>query len=339
MVLIALIAGFCVSGCNGNADTAGDNAKTQIVNSYQKGAFGVKLRVDSDAITIADQLVFEIEATADESVDIKLPEFEDAIGQFSIVQKSEPPPKFLDDNRLRYARTYRLKPFLSGDYQIPPVTVQFEAGDDQGPENGNIETEAMNIRVNSVLTGDGEKTFKTIMPPEPLPETIIPWVAAGIAGLVGMGLAGFIGFKWFRRRKNGSQFIVLRPAHEIAEEELNRLFSEKLVESGNFKAFYQRLSAILRRYIENRFGLRAPEQTTEEFLSTMRTAEDLSATHKQLLKNFLIHCDQVKFAELRPEPEDVREMSDLCRQFIAETRLQDDSESGGEAREARKHAV
>ena len=35
---------------------------------------------------------------------------------------------------------------------------------------------------------------------------------------------------------------------------------------GRIKEFYERISNILRHYIEHRFDLHAPERTTEEFL-------------------------------------------------------------------------
>ena len=44
--------------------------------------------------------------------------------------------------------------------------------------------------------------------------------------------------------------------------------------------FYQELSMILRRYIEGRFGLSAPEQTTEEFLVSIEEISFFASERK-----------------------------------------------------------
>ena len=68
------------------------------------------------------------------------------------------------------------------------------------------------------------------------------------------------------RRKAGAEREEKIPAHEQAYRELERLLARELIEKGQVKEFYAGVSGVLRRYIENRFGLKAPERTTEEFL-------------------------------------------------------------------------
>ena len=71
--------------------------------------------------------------------------------------------------------------------------------------------------------------------------------------------------------------------------------------------------------MEDRFGLRAPEQTTEEFLEAMRDSYAIERAHKDLLKEFLRHADMVKFAELTPGPADAERAADSARRFIEQT--------------------
>ncbi|MHC5184367.1 MAG: hypothetical protein ACYSPI_08845, partial [Planctomycetota bacterium] len=84
--------------------------------------------------------------------------------------------------------------------------------------------------------------------------------------------------------------------------------AENLVEQGRIKEFYEKLSTCLRHYIENRFQLRAPEQTTEEFLEQLKTSDALRLEHKQQLQKFLEHSDLVKFARYEPNPEQINEL-------------------------------
>ena len=95
--------------------------------------------------------------------------------------------------------------------------------------------------------------------------------------------------------------------------------AENLVEKGEVKRFYQRISDILRRYIERRFGINAPEQTTEEFLAGIKTRHDFPETYHALIKSFLTRCDLVKFAEHQPTTENIQQIFDSCKDFIIGT--------------------
>ena len=60
--------------------------------------------------------------------------------------------------------------------------------------------------------------------------------------------------------------------------------------------FAVEVSEAARKYLEDRFGLRAPERTTEEFLAELSGSVALDGRHKELLADFLTRCDLVKFA-------------------------------------------
>ena len=63
------------------------------------------------------------------------------------------------------------------------------------------------------------------------------------------------------------------------------------------------VSSILRAYLEGRFGLRAPEQTTEEFLAAAEAEPAFDREQQRTLRAFLAACDAVKFARARPSAE------------------------------------
>ena len=65
--------------------------------------------------------------------------------------------------------------------------------------------------------------------------------------------------------------------------------------------------------------MRAPELTTEEFLEDLRDSDVLVQSHKDLLKEFLQHCDLVKFAEHMPATSEIQQAFDACKRFILET--------------------
>jgi hypothetical protein len=125
---------------------------------------------------------------------------------------------------------------------------------------------------------------------------------------------------WWRRRHQPEAPELRIPAHELAYAELRELVEANLVEQGLIKEFYQGVSDILRRYLERRFGLHAPERTTEEFLAELAVDSTLSAEHKTLLSKFLQHCDLVKFAKLEPSEEEIQQTFDACKNVIEQTK-------------------
>jgi hypothetical protein len=57
----------------------------------------------------------------------------------------------------------------------------------------------------------------------------------------------------------------------------------------------------VRRFLEDRFGLHAPELTTDEFLEVAAGSPDLTAADRRFLRDFLTNADRVKFARHVPE--------------------------------------
>ena len=109
------------------------------------------------------------------------------------------------------------------------------------------------------------------------------------------------------------------PPHQRAHQALDRLLASGILERGELALFFRELSDILRRYIEERFSVRAPEQTTEEFLLAITAMPSFRAADQKLLQDFLSHCDLVKFARLEPTMKEGEDRLQLCRRFIDET--------------------
>ena len=123
-----------------------------------------------------------------------------------------------------------------------------------------------------------------------------------------------------RKGETPFPFSPPRPAHELAYEALEILRSKRLAELGLVKEYYYELSDIVRHYLENRFDLRAPEMTTEEFLYSLRDSDKLTGAQKNLLKEFLIHCDMVKFAKYGPDKKEIGGSFDSAKRLVDETK-------------------
>ena len=90
--------------------------------------------------------------------------------------------------------------------------------------------------------------------------------------------------------------------------------------SDEVKQYYFILSGIIRLYIEERFNIRAPEMTTEEFMDRSRASSDLLPQHRVFLDDFLNVSDMVKFARFEPRGQDLVEVMRSARIFVEGTR-------------------
>ena len=129
----------------------------------------------------------------------------------------------------------------------------------------------------------------------------LPW-CVGSAAVV----AAIAWIIWHRRRREKAVAEVRKSPLETALAALEQLEKDDLVSKGELKEYYGRVSSILREYVEGRYGLQAPERTTEEFMEDLRRdSGTLTKDQKSLLEKFLMHCDLVKFAKFEPSADEV----------------------------------
>jgi preprotein translocase subunit SecG len=292
-----------------------------IQKHIEKGPIKVLLSTDKSEITIAERLTLSLTITTDENDKIQWPVVNNNMDQFSVIDYHTTQPELVDTNRKKIIRSYVLEPFLAGEYKIPPIKMIFGKTGQGNNKKIEIETEELTISVTSLLP-DTQMELKPhdIKPPVEIPRSIVfwAWIAAIIVVLLIIIIFCFVLLR--RRRKNQNSKEISLSAHEIALSELEDLAIPMKMEKKEVKLFYQKISDILRKYIENRFGVNAPEQTTEEFLMGMNSRNVVMPVHKPLLRKFLVQCDLVKFAEHSPIREDINETFEKCKHFIIQTK-------------------
>jgi len=146
----------------------------------------------------------------------------------------------------------------------------------------------------------------------------LPWWAWCLIALVILG-AGAGAYFWFRRRQELAReaAIAARPAHEKALEALEKL--QAMLSEDNYMEFIVEVSRILRVYIQDRYELRAPHRSTEEFLAEASTSEALSPEDQELLGDFLRQCDLVKFALRGAALRQMETLFKTAKQFVVDT--------------------
>lgn len=295
------------------------NTTAGIYKRIEKGPVSVSIDTDKKEMTVSERLLLTVSATCGEEWIVSLPDIDEKFGEFAIVDYNTTRPALTGKKQKTISRSYLLEPFLAGDYIIPPIHVAFRKDE----KKYDIKTPEINIAVTSLFPSSlskekSELEIHDIKPPVVLPLSFSIWVWIVILFVIGILIVGLVIIFRRRRIKNGEE-IRVDPA-ETALRELEKLALEKLEEKGESKRLYHRVSNILRRYIEQCFGIRAPEQTTEEFLTGLEKGSGFPDNYNRLLKDFLRYCDLVKFAELRPQAIDIQNAFRSCREFIDGTR-------------------
>lgn len=269
---------------------------------------------DKTRITIGEKIQYRIEIRAAKSIQIEFPDFGESLGGFAITDFSVTGPD-KDGEYTRWIREYTLDVYVSGAYVIPPARITYRLS------NGEPQTvfaPPVFVDVKSILPGENIKLkdIKPVVEPE-LKISAKAIMLGSIALIIILGIGAGI-CAWWLRRKNYAP--PPRPAHLIALEALEDIKSRGLVEAGLIKEYYFLISNVLRHYIENRFGLMAPERTTEEFLSELNRFDILEPRHKEILAQFLTHCDMVKFAKYSPGADEIGRVFVTAQDFINETK-------------------
>ena len=280
----------------------------------------LEAKVNKNKIKIGDLIQYSIVVTRDEKVNIEMPNLGANLGAFEIHDYDDPDP-VKQNGEIVQRREYIISTYDIGDYEIPPVTVRFSVGEDSLWKE--LTTEKIKITVASVKPSEAGD-IRDIKPPLEIERDWMRIIRFAAAGLI-IVIIGILIFLYIKRRKEGKSLIPRRekpkrPPHEIALDELNQLLQEQLLKKGEIKQFYIRISEIIRYYIEGRFFIIAIEMTTMQLIDTMKQAE-IEDEDVQLVEDFLMQCDLVKFAKYIPTPGEIQKVIDQAYEIVNKTKI------------------
>jgi hypothetical protein len=160
----------------------------------------------------------------------------------------------------------------------------------------------------------GTNELRDIKPPVDIPSgwAWLWWTLGALALAVGLYLAWRY---WQKRRQPPARSEPVTPPHARARQRLEAAL--KLIDQP--RPFCIEVSDVIRVYLEERFDLRAPERTTEEFLAELQHSTRLTPAQKQTLADFLERCDLVKFARDEPEHYELEGLHGVAVRLVSET--------------------
>ncbi len=315
--------------CAGARPAEASDAPAPLEATSETGPVRAIVRLSPPEPAIGDPLRLELEVRAEPDVELLMPEFGEALDRFSIVDFTRSETADEQGGTISRQR-YTLAPSRSGAQLIPPLLVEFvdrRAGRTPAPEGEDayeLLTAPLEFEVAAALPEGASLTLRAPLGrlgPRETPGRFraLAWLLA----LVALAGAAYFGYRAWAAWRSRS---LRRSAYEVAKAELDALLLAPRPGEREMDAFFVQLSGIVRRYLENRFGLRSPELTTEEFVEELANSPDLVRSHQKLLREFLSRADLVKFAHLVPDPADVERSLESARSFLEATRVDSSSE-------------
>ena len=228
---------------------------------------------------------------------------------------------------------YEATVFAIGDFQVPPVPVRYRLPDGT---TGEARSSPLPLRVASLLPKDSaEPKLADIHGPQQVGIGAPFWVALGLAALL---LGALV--LWLVRRRRRVTRPEAPPAPAVSPDvealrALDALAAESLWSRGELRAFYIRLTAIAKRYLERRLGAPVLEMTSAETLAFLR-GHPHGGELLSVVRDLAEAADRIKFAKGEGLGAEAERHIAAVRALVPalETRLRPPAESEAEGKAA-----
>ena len=323
-----ILTAICLLGlgaCQSDHSTPTSDTWEQQSDWLEKGPLKTKVSLRHQSLSILDQQDLKLEVQAPAGMRLSFPAFQERLEDFRQVpwrpdDETTTPATEDQDSQLNLTRYLRFEVFESGEQSLPPFRINYSTGFGANLQTGYLDTPSLLFNIESIddptLVNAPLERDDDLRRPVPFPW--LTWVG-GIA-LAALSIFG-VTVAWTRYQKNkNAPPPPPEPAHSWAWRAMEHLVKRQQEENLSNEVFLNHLTLILRNYIERRFNIHAPEQTTEEFLNGGVQQHGALSNHSEVLTQFLEYADLIKFAGQNAKTEDVQQSFDFLKQFINETR-------------------
>lgn len=298
-----------------------------ILSAFQLNAQTCTALLADEEIKIGEQTNLEIEVRFSSGAsNVIFPALQDTISKFiQIVDIASIDTVFDEEDVSRkiFHQKITITSWDSGFHVIPPFLFEVDGQ--------TVKTEPLMLHVLPVdLAPDQDiKDIKEILE---VPFSLTDWLIVHrykfLIALLALGLL-FIVWKYYQKFRNKEIIIEDAPkeaADIIALRELDQLIADQLIEKGQVKMYYLRLSHIMRKYMENRFSVPALESSSNEIIDLIELHSGIKNEELKILIDHIMLSDLAKFAKYNPSQEENKKSVSVVRQFIESTSLKIESE-------------
>ena len=258
----------------------------------------VKVATSTKNIKIGEQIEYKISVQAPADATVLFPEGQ-TFGALEMV-KTNPTDTLKESGKFRLEKAYYLTQFDEGKYTIPQQKIQISHKD--------FYTDSLLVEVHNVAVDTLKQPLYDAKPiadvTSPSSSLLWLWIVLGIVALLLTAAASY--FFVFRKKKLSAEEERKKlPPFERAIQDLKDLQNSKYLIESQHKAYYTRLTDIIKEYLEDEVHILAKESTTDELLAKINDLQQngklhLSAETISNLKRVLQNADLVKFAKSKP---------------------------------------
>lgn len=297
---------------------AGLSLKYDGQRALAQEAVNAELTLDQEEVTVGDVAPLTLSVTHPAGYRLIPLQPDDTWGEFEVRSVSPVDVADNEDGTETSRQTLNVTLWAPGNFTTPDLPVAVADNDGNLVE---VTAAPVTLTVNSVLVeGDTELRDIKAQATEPIPP-VWPWIVGGLALFA---LALYLLWRLIRRWR-ASRFSPsettpdLRPAYQIALDELARIEQLQLPAQQRFKEHFTLVSDVLRAYLERAYAVPATDQTTAEIQVALKPLA-LPPAHKRGLLTILSEADLVKFAKVTPEMDTAIEFPARAREFVMKTR-------------------
>lgn len=301
------------------------------INSAIASAPSIKVSLDSAYLLMGKTTPLHVELVNDASTSGQLLIPKDSVcDKVEVLRILDADTSNLGSGRQEIKLDILLQSFDSGMYRLNPI--KYVEGSETISSNQPV-LKVLPVSIDTLQTihdyadvADIDRSFIDY-----LPDFVVDYGLWILAIIVVLGIAAYVIY-FVTKKKTPFAFAQPKPVppYEKALQELNQLRSEKLCEQGRERDFYTRLTDILRIYLQGRFGINAMEMTSTQIRNTLQSNEETRLS-KRHMEQVLEIADFVKFAKVRPLPDDNVRAFNSAMQFIEDTKPQPEPEPESES--------
>ena len=255
--------------------------------------------IDRSSITVGDRIALAVIVDAEVGYLVDDPTIARQIGSFEVVT-TQAGQKSTRGSVVRWTYRYSITAWTTGDLVLPSIAVPYVGPDGAA---GAAHTGELAVKVVTVVApGEDLLSIKPIKPQLDIPEASwlkVGRIALGLGAAVAIaGLAALL-FRLLLRRRAVLAQQHLTPVQR-ALRDLDELAELRLPEQGKTAEHYARLSAGLRRYAVERYGVQ-PGGTSREMREALEHA-GVERMQAKAIFEILREGDEVRFRHTTPYP-------------------------------------
>jgi hypothetical protein len=283
--------------------------------TYPQDRLTVEHTVDRESIMVGDPVELVVTAYYPTNGTLVLPELGREKDIVLLKRDWENIPR--EDGLAQSESRYSITSFRLGEHLVSTGMISCAVGEQTYRTN----FPAVTLSVLTSLDKAASSAIADIKPIHKLPGRVPPWLWMSLATTLAAFLVGLVSSKLWKNRERIIPSAPPVPPHVIAFQALEALKNKGLLEKDECNPFYTELSLILRTYLEGRFNLNAPDETTEEIVEEMSRSPELNGAQRNILQDFMRQADEVKFAKGHPDRNSMESAFGTTKQFVTETKF------------------